>query len=169
MVFLQSPTHRLASTKFSWVVIMGWISPPKRGMGPPSSPRTHRVGDSWPFISELPYTHLLKKWVGACSKNGVKLFVSSSWSNCAMMSTKVCEWKSVAHGSNLCKWKSNSDWGWCFVGAYFLAKFQAGGAYRGGAYKKKRVYPRMTTGWRQNTVNVPVIWRHNDHYTLFIL
>ena len=25
-------------------------------------------------------------------------------------------------------------------GAYFLAKFQAGGAYSGGAYKKKRVY-----------------------------
>ena len=34
-------------------------------------------------------------------------------------------------------WKSKSDWGWCLGGAYFLAKFQAGGAYRGGAYKKK--------------------------------
>ena len=29
-----------------------------------------------------------------------------------------------------------SDWGWCLGGAYFLAKFQAGGAYSGGAYKK---------------------------------
>ena len=36
-------------------------------------------------------------------------------------------------------WKSKSDWGWCLGGAYFLAKFQAGGAYSGGAYKKKRV------------------------------
>ena len=36
-------------------------------------------------------------------------------------------------------WRWKSDWGWCLGGAYFLAKFQAGGAYRGGAYKKKRV------------------------------
>ena len=36
-------------------------------------------------------------------------------------------------------WIWKSDWGWCLGGAYFLAKFQAGGAYRGGAYKKKRV------------------------------
>ena len=41
-------------------------------------------------------------------------------------------------------WKKNSDWGWCFGGAYFLANFQAGGAYSGGAYKKKRV-PYYTT------------------------
>ena len=34
-------------------------------------------------------------------------------------------------------WTWKSDWGWCLGGAYFLAKFQAGGAYRGGAYKKK--------------------------------
>ena len=34
-------------------------------------------------------------------------------------------------------WKWKSDWGWCLGGAYFLAKFQAGGAYSGGAYKKK--------------------------------
>ena len=34
-------------------------------------------------------------------------------------------------------WRWKSDWGWCLGGAYFLAKFQAGGAYRGGAYKKK--------------------------------
>ena len=33
--------------------------------------------------------------------------------------------------------KSKSDWGWCLGGAYFLAKVQAGGAYRGGSYKKK--------------------------------
>ena len=31
-------------------------------------------------------------------------------------------------------------------GAYFLAKFQAGGAYRGGAYKKKSVYPGTNAG-----------------------
>ena len=37
-------------------------------------------------------------------------------------------------------WRWKSDWGWCLGGAYFLAKFQAGGAYRGGAYKKKRVF-----------------------------
>ena len=37
-------------------------------------------------------------------------------------------------------WKWKSDWGWCFGGAYFLAKFQAGGAYSGGAYKRKSVY-----------------------------
>ena len=37
------------------------------------------------------------------------------------------------------KWKS--DWGWCLGGAYFLAKFQAGGAYSGGAYKKS-VHPK---------------------------
>ena len=37
-------------------------------------------------------------------------------------------------------WIWKSDWGWCLGGAYFLAKFQAGGAYRGGAYKKKSVY-----------------------------
>ena len=30
--------------------------------------------------------------------------------------------------------EGKSDWGWCLGGAYFLAKFQAGGAYRGGAY-----------------------------------
>ena len=36
-------------------------------------------------------------------------------------------------------WRWKSDWGWCLGGAYFLAKFQAGGAYSGGAYKKKRV------------------------------
>ena len=36
-------------------------------------------------------------------------------------------------------WKWKSDWDWCLAGAYFLAKFQAGGAYSGGAYKKKRV------------------------------
>jgi len=29
-------------------------------------------------------------------------------------------------------------------GAYFLAKFQAGGAYSGGAYKKKRVYDYLS-------------------------
>ena len=33
-------------------------------------------------------------------------------------------------------WRWKSDWGWCLGGAYFLAKFQAGGAYSGGAYKK---------------------------------
>ena len=38
-------------------------------------------------------------------------------------------------------WKSKSDWGWCLSGAYFLAKFQAGGAYSGGAYKKKACTP----------------------------
>ena len=27
------------------------------------------------------------------------------------------------------------------AGAYFLARLQAGGSYRGGAYKKKRVKP----------------------------
>ena len=32
-------------------------------------------------------------------------------------------------------WKWKSDWNWCLAGAYFLAKFQAGGAYSGGAYK----------------------------------
>ena len=42
-------------------------------------------------------------------------------------------------------WKWKSDWGWCLGGAYFLAKFQAGGAYRGGAYKKKSVYD-LTNG-----------------------
>ena len=36
-------------------------------------------------------------------------------------------------------WTWKSDWGWCLGGAYFLAKFQAGGAYIGGAYEKKRV------------------------------
>ena len=36
-------------------------------------------------------------------------------------------------------WKWKSDWGWCLGGAYFLAKFQAGGAYSGGAYKKNCV------------------------------
>ena len=36
-------------------------------------------------------------------------------------------------------WKWKSDWGWCLGGAYFLAKFQAGGAYSGGAYKRKIV------------------------------
>ena len=36
-------------------------------------------------------------------------------------------------------WRSKSNWGWCLSGAYFLAKFQAGGAYSGGAYKKKCV------------------------------
>ena len=36
-------------------------------------------------------------------------------------------------------WKGKSDWGWCLGGAYLLAEFQAGGAYRGGVYKKKRV------------------------------
>ena len=33
-------------------------------------------------------------------------------------------------------WIWKSDWGWCLGGAYFLAKFQAGGAYSVGAYKK---------------------------------
>ena len=43
-------------------------------------------------------------------------------------------------------WKWKSDQGWCFDGAYFLAKFQAGGAYSGGSYKKKRVsYPYSIT------------------------
>ena len=37
----------------------------------------------------------------------------------------------------MCKWKS--DWGWCLGGAYFLAKFQAGGAYSSDVYRKKRV------------------------------
>ena len=32
-----------------------------------------------------------------------------------------------------------SGYGWCFCGAYFLAKFEASGAYKAGAYKKKRV------------------------------
>ena len=32
------------------------------------------------------------------------------------------------------------DWGWCLGGASLLANFQARGAYRGGAYKKKRVW-----------------------------
>ena len=40
-------------------------------------------------------------------------------------------------------WKWKSDWGWCLGGAYFLAKFQAGGAYSGGAYKKKRVWQKL--------------------------
>ena len=31
-------------------------------------------------------------------------------------------------------------WGWCLGGAYFLAKFQAGGAYSGGAYKKACIW-----------------------------
>ena len=39
-------------------------------------------------------------------------------------------------------WKWKSDWDWCLGGAYFLAKFQAGGAYSGGAYKKMRVPQR---------------------------
>ena len=43
-------------------------------------------------------------------------------------------------------WKWKSDWGWCLGGAYFLAKFQAGGAYRGGAYKKKSVYITQRRG-----------------------
>ena len=30
-------------------------------------------------------------------------------------------------------WKWKSDWGWCLSGAYFLAKFQAGGAYSQGS------------------------------------
>ena len=34
-------------------------------------------------------------------------------------------------------WISESDWGWGLGGAYFSAKIQAGGAYSGGAYKKK--------------------------------
>ena len=37
----------------------------------------------------------------------------------------------------------------CLGGAYFLAKFQAGGAYSDGAYKKKRVHysaPCMNIG-----------------------
>ena len=33
-----------------------------------------------------------------------------------------------------------SDFAWCLGGAYFWAKFEAGGAYRAGAYKKKSVY-----------------------------
>ena len=33
-------------------------------------------------------------------------------------------------------WKWKSDWGCCLGGAYFLAKFQAGGSYSSGAYKK---------------------------------
>ena len=36
-------------------------------------------------------------------------------------------------------WKWKSDWDWCLGRAYFLAQFQAGGAYSGGAYKNKRV------------------------------
>ena len=32
--------------------------------------------------------------------------------------------------------KSRSDWGWSLGDAYFLAKFEAGGAYSGGAHKK---------------------------------
>ena len=43
-------------------------------------------------------------------------------------------------------WKWKSDWGWCLGGAYFLAKFQAGGAYRGGAYKKKACTVKMGEG-----------------------
>ena len=43
-------------------------------------------------------------------------------------------------------WKSKSDRDWCLGGAYFLAKFQAAGAYSGGAYKKKRV--------KENTKNL---------------
>ena len=41
-------------------------------------------------------------------------------------------------------WIWKSDWAWCLGGAYYLAKFQAGGAYRGGAYKKKRVVCRIS-------------------------
>ena len=41
-------------------------------------------------------------------------------------------------------WKLKSDWGWCLGGAYFLAKFQAGGAYRGGAYKKACIVAHLT-------------------------
>ena len=48
-------------------------------------------------------------------------------------------------------WKWKSDWGWCLGGAYFLAKFQAGGAYSGGAYKKS-VY----TDWRSSSVSLRV-------------
>ena len=36
-------------------------------------------------------------------------------------------------------WRWKSDWGWCLGGAFFLAKSQAGGTYRGGAYNKKSV------------------------------
>ena len=43
-------------------------------------------------------------------------------------------------------WKSNSDWCWCLGGAYFLAKFQAGGAYSGGA-NKKSVYNYWKTNF----------------------
>ena len=47
-------------------------------------------------------------------------------------------------------WTWKSDWGWCLGGAYFLAKFQAGGAYRGGAYKKKSVYSRSCEQEKRN-------------------
>ena len=43
-------------------------------------------------------------------------------------------------------WIWKSDWGWCLGGAYFLAKFQAGGAYRGGAYKKKACRINQSNG-----------------------
>ena len=39
--------------------------------------------------------------------------------------------------------KGMSDYGWCLGGAYFLAKFEASGAYKAGAYKKKRVQARL--------------------------
>ena len=42
-------------------------------------------------------------------------------------------------------WKSKSEWGWCVDGAYFLAKFHAGGADSGGAYKKACIVNQETT------------------------
>ena len=51
-------------------------------------------------------------------------------------------------------WKWKSDWGWCLGGAYFLAKFQAGGAYRGGAYKKKAC----------NTLDLPTVQPLLGHF-----
>ena len=40
-------------------------------------------------------------------------------------------------------WKSKSDWGWCLGGAYFLATFQAGGAYSGAACQKGVYWRRL--------------------------
>ena len=57
-------------------------------------------------------------------------------------------------------WKWKSDWDWCLGGAYFLAKFQAGGAYSGGAYKKKRVLEFLKHQWQE--VDIAIVEFHYE-------
>ena len=53
-------------------------------------------------------------------------------------------------------WKWKSDWGWCLGGAYFLAKFQAGGAYSGGAYKKSVYFAARFASVSDNLQLLPI-------------